>query len=1110
MNINIGSNGNVGGNGGSVSIFQNGQIETALEQAHALVAQSIGGGGGNASSIMRNGQAEKLALALNMGANGGKGGVGGWAKVTNVGEVVTKGDESFGVLAQSIGGGGGQSSLIQNLANSTTANLNVNVGGHGGTGGRAGNAQASNNKTVLTHGNASHGVVAQSIGGGGGVANLGGGHAQNGTLQLDVTVGGSGGIGGAAGNVWVRNDQKKALILTEGDASYGILAQSIGGGGGYVNLPQTSGNSMLSGQLQIGGEGGSGNVGSAVEISNSGHIETWGNNSHAIVGQSIGGGGGIVNAATQNIANGIAVNIHLGSKGGTGADGGDVDIHNNGDVLTKGNGAYGVLAQSIGGGGGFAAQSFANLNVLNYSWQHALSGNLNSSAQGESGRITVHHEEGNIVTTGDNSVGIFAQTRSNSLNVLKPKNNDITIGLGSQENPDDDNVSFMDWQKPARLPVPKLASIQVQGQNSVGIFAQNRATQTGVPTGNIAINLAENTSVAAAENSEAIVLDGGLNNRITSNGQIIAQINANAIRLIPHLLSTLKVENSGVIQGNMQLNHRATVRNLEDGRLITGRLIDLGSSQTKALGTLYNLGSISPMGTGNIGETVINGHYQQTNHGRFIVDVNFAKQQQDVLNIQGDTGLGGEIYVNVLDEAGPVLNQAFTVLTTNGVVTATDVKISSDVYLMDYNRTWLDMFPGQKGLSLTATGLKFNEASLNKDQQSIADYLDNSVSGDSSDYFKDANDAPPVNARMASVTTLASKGKVALQDASTNPSQDENEAFDKVYQQAAQIKSLAQYRSFLNNIVSDTKQSSVILAPLTTYAFVNKMMSCPSNSFINDEESCVWIDVRRDYGKHSGDFEDLGYQQKSWITQVGTQKEIAPNWFVGGSFAYQDSIVEAEDVSVKINTNAYHLGLFGKHINGPWQFGLALNANYATNETNRIMILPLETHKAQSKWDSYFASLTWRMAYETNVGPLQIKPTLDATIFYQNIPAYQESGAGIYNLVAEKQSKWNGMLSPSIDLTYTTQRNDWVIRPYASVGLHYLIDNEWEMESRLQGADKQDSMVLSTSLSSIIGSYKVGMDLFKNQQWDMKFEYEFKQGSDYTGHSGRIRAAYHF
>lgn len=152
--------------------------------------------------------------------------------------------------------------------------------------------------------------------------------------------------------------------------------------------------------------------------------------------------------------------------------------------------------------------------------------------------------------------------------------------------------------------------------------------------------------------------------------------------------------------------------------------------------------------------------------------------------------------------------------------------------------------------------------------------MDNSVSGDSSDYFKDANDAPPVNARMASVTTLASKGKVALQDASTNPSQDENEAFDKVYQQAAQIKSLAQYRSFLNNIVSDTKQSSVILAPLTTYAFVNKMMSCPSNSFINDEESCVWIDVRRDYGKHSGDFEDLGYQQKSWITQVGTQKEI--------------------------------------------------------------------------------------------------------------------------------------------------------------------------------------------------------------------------------------------
>lgn len=78
---------------------------------------------------------------------------------------------------------------------------------------------------VITHGDGSHAVLAQSIGGGGGVGGEGGGV---------VGRGGSGGYGGTGGAVILNN---YGTVSTTGDNARSLYAQSVGGGGGHGGRP---------------------------------------------------------------------------------------------------------------------------------------------------------------------------------------------------------------------------------------------------------------------------------------------------------------------------------------------------------------------------------------------------------------------------------------------------------------------------------------------------------------------------------------------------------------------------------------------------------------------------------------------------------------------------------------------------------------------------------------------------------------------------------------------------------------------------------------------------------------------------------------------------------
>ncbi len=438
--LSVGLDGGTGGEAGDVTTVVAGTVVTQGTDAHAVFAQSVGGGGGNGGKAS-NSAGKGISVALSIGGTGGTGGLGGKVDVTSTARIATFGDRSVGLMAQSIGGAGGTGGMVQagqsNLdtikavVNPSTVGTtaSVNIGGTGGDGMTSDTVTVDSDGIITTDGTMSHGIFAQSVGGGGGM----GGVVENRIISLrkdigntaTLSIGGNGGTGATSAAVSVTN---RDLIQTLGDKSVGIYAQSVGGGGGDAQQVRNiilgrSSDGATTNAILIGGTGGTGGAGSTVTVANTvdGTILTSGKESHGIFAQSVGGGGG--NGGSTISVDGRyggaeastrrALQFGLGGAGGTGGIGGNVAVTNDGTIMTAGEGAHGIFAQSVGGGGGNGGSSITGTLRLKTGDSSSPTAQLNIGGSGGSGNVAGNvlvTNTGDIQVDGASAYGIFAQS----------------------------------------------------------------------------------------------------------------------------------------------------------------------------------------------------------------------------------------------------------------------------------------------------------------------------------------------------------------------------------------------------------------------------------------------------------------------------------------------------------------------------------------------------------------------------------------------------------------------------------------------------------------------------------------------------------------------------
>jgi len=433
--IGIGGNGGSGGASDVVTVSSLSDISTIGDNAGGIVAQSVGGGGGNGGYSI-GGAIGGIGLAVNIGGKGSSGGAGADVIVGSSGSIHTQGDNSVGILAQSIGGGGGNGGFTVS-ASIGAASASIGLGGAGSVGSNAGdvtvNADGAGHTitkagyagtwNLITEGKNAAGIQAESIGGGGGNGGFSGSLALGGVASGGVSLGGSGAGGGDAATVTVNNGKKdnngvitQNSILTIDDNSIGILAQSIGGGGGNGGFAiALSGSGSYEGAggaaaVSVGGSGSTGGIGEDVTVTNYGNITTYGKQSAGILAQSLGGGGGNggFSIGASFTTGAVGVGVAVGGSGGKGQSAGPVTVISTGNIETHGDQSAGIMAQSVGGGGGNGG--FAGAGAITLQGVSAAVGLGGNGAGGGDAKTVKVTSTGDIKTYGDQSIGILAQS----------------------------------------------------------------------------------------------------------------------------------------------------------------------------------------------------------------------------------------------------------------------------------------------------------------------------------------------------------------------------------------------------------------------------------------------------------------------------------------------------------------------------------------------------------------------------------------------------------------------------------------------------------------------------------------------------------------------------
>ncbi|MCV6587303.1 MAG: autotransporter outer membrane beta-barrel domain-containing protein [Marinibacterium sp.] len=675
----------VEGNSALVKLENRNSVTTHGVDSHAILAQSIAGGGGLVGNLTKieftSGDVYKAET--NIGGTGGsnKSAVSGGVDLINTSTLTTSGDGSYGVLAQVISGGGGYSSSLfgidaalhdpgaTTVEAGNTSDFSIRLGGEsvltkGEQDGNSisGSVTVGNSANITTSGRSAIGILAQNIGGGGGVAFDGGWNNSSDKpfkgLTVDLAIGGKDVDGedndskGASGSLVVVQ-HNAGTIQTSGRGASGIYAQSIGGGGGrgFVGGVTTDGSAPV-----VGGTDGTDGDGGSVSVSvNPGAVVRTGFSdddglsvaAFGVFAQSVGGGGGHGGATSFNISNGANAGTKLGD-GNTAGAGGDVNVGVSGVVETQGDSSVGVFAQSVGGGGGLLGTANTGTGVSFGS----------NGGTGKAGPVTVD-VSGTVSTTGTAAHAIIAQSASGSSNKGQP----ITVVVGGTGRVSaSGSGAYGLWLDSAGDNTGTI-SVTNYGTISGGRLTENPGSSSAtspdsatgdatVPVSAAAVGPVTGPVTAATSVSDdnadagALLITNAEHATITNTGTIstIAEVDGDLLRSAADMLT---ITNSGTLVGDIHHSGAgASITNHAEGTLRAGASYDIGGT---GAGVVTNHGRLEILGTSRTGTTAIDGDLEQSASGVLAMDLSPSSGGADRLTVTGTATLDGAIEYRLLD-----------------------------------------------------------------------------------------------------------------------------------------------------------------------------------------------------------------------------------------------------------------------------------------------------------------------------------------------------------------------------------------------------------------------------------------------------------------------------
>lgn len=1050
LGVSLGGSGGAGGLGGLVNINTDGDIRST---GYGIFAQSIGGGGGEGGSSFTGlvgfgGGKEGVSVnaAVAVGGGGGIGNHGGAVTVTHgTGLIETTTGGAHGIFAQSAGGGGGvggrantlsmilgkppsgsdltKAEKVKNfLYGGNNYKFTVSVGGNGAGGGDGDIVTVTNNASVSTQGKTAHGIFAQSIGGGGGEGGngilgvsellpgpadlifsginlLAGGVSQ--LKNLDVAVGGSAGASGNGALVSVSNS---GSVTTQGEGSHGIFAQSIGGGGG------NGGNAVTGvvGKVGIGGSGGASGNGGDVNVNHSGEIETFGDAAYGIFAQSVGGGGGtsgnIKNAMLAPDEYGVpwlpsvnfGIGLDFGGNGGGGGDGGNVTLNTSGAIITHGAGAHAIVVQSVGGGGGIKGDLGADADIS----LPSFTGSVGDAGSG--GDITVIHT-GNIVTTGDDAHGVFVQSAGGQ-------------GTGGT------------------LTLELTGSILTYGNNSdayliqsIGDFSQS----------NIVLTVPVSMSVQGGISGTGIKIMDGLDNLVTNSGTITTMDGIDGWAIYAGSGNEL-IDNFGTITGSVFLGSGLnSFTNQTLSTFNSGPLVYLGAGNL-----LTNNGTLLPGGGGNIGSTQLIGDYLQTSGGTFAADLDPSQFDSrlgaDLLNISGTAALAGSVELNIVNSgfARPG-NHLATILTATGTVIDREFLTLVPQPQSAVTGQYQLIFPNSMDVAISYE-VDYAPDGMNDNQTDIGDYIN----------------------------------RLQLAGGST--------AFAEVGEILFAIPDVDMLTEAYDRLSPEIYVDNVTWTLMSNLQFTDRMINCDAGSdyLLPGQHHCSWSRAGFSSLSRNKSEEHFGFEQKSAEFAGGKHFKLGKRGHIGYALSYARANYQSDDLS-EGSSDLVQTGLMLEYSKRGTELSLGLAGGWGRYKTERTINL-VENQVAESDAGQDFFAAQVQVSKGYEFGHSILKPSLGMAASYVYTDGFTEKGAGGANLkvLADKDI----YLTVLAGLGYSGEimtNSALLIQPYINLGFNYLTGRQPEVSAMFPDSPSMvKPLTVDGAGGRLYSSYSVGMQFF--------------------------------
>ncbi|MBS7696485.1 MULTISPECIES: autotransporter outer membrane beta-barrel domain-containing protein [unclassified Chelatococcus] len=1142
----IGGNGGSGNNGGLVTITNRSgaEIKTHGDGAFGVQAQSIGGGGGSGgtgsagpeddftATLIKEAKAAGFRTTLltllpnfakrwkishsvpisvsygqSVGGKGGAGGNGSTVTLNNAGNITTTGTGAAGLFAQSIGGGGGNGGA-STTPGAKLVNVKVSLGGSGGAGGDGGSTTVTNSGEIQTGGVSGFGVLAQSVGGGGGLGVAGIDEGGSPFDPITLTAGGTGGAHGAGQRVIVDNT---GSITTAKAEAHGVVAQSIGGGGGLILLNRRDVNAAAdlkgvfnSGEkaflkrynidvdaaiadaeaarrqtptqaqaykLELGGSDVKGN-GGAVTVKSSGAIVTSGENAFGILAQSIGGGGGLVSGGYATTST-VSTTGRLGGVAGAQGSGDQVSVELGAAsrIATTGTGATAIVAQSIGGGGGYSgALSTGTVSYTNFI-------NSQSGALGRGGTVRVEMagaaSRTQITTTGANAHGIVTQSLGGGGGLLASTQGIVLPSLAPSG-----DVRAKGEQTGGAVTIDLRGSIDTAGVGSVGIFAQSGmqspsgAVYDGSSTGQIAITF-DGTINGGSGSGAAIKLDGGQANTLTfTKGAVIT---ARSDQAIVSTHGQEIIENSGTVIGDVVLTQGTreinTFNNYADGiyRSAGRGIIDLGAS-----GTFNNYGSFDVGGRNSIGVATFKGDFSQTNTGRLQVDVSSnrpaGQSRSDILRVDGAVTLGGTIEPYVVGGLQP---ETFRVATSTGS---------------------LAVLPDLKVEANPASPIRWEPNSAGKAVDITPEGVFKAPDG--------VELTPTENSALSYLQRIWDGGAISDGNAIT-------------FGNLANVTSVADYHEAIDSVSPDESASVAATQTLGAGVSMNMAMSCPvfaGTGTLLQETSCAWARVTGTWTRQSSSHDVTGFNQRAATYRLGAQHEFLKDWFLGGTIGYTHSNLSDSHGFSRTSGDALDVSLALKHQIGPWLLAASGHLGWGRYDTDRVLNIGPSLAASGGTSTVWTAAGRLRASYEITGGNWYLKPYADLDLMYTSMPGYSETGTGLTHLRFASAEQWNVAFTPAVEIGGRVDLSPTMwLRPYASVGVSFLAKDSMRV-----GVGFTDSLVpvqdfvTEVAMPGRLVNLTAGAQLFSGEGYDLRAEYKAGIGDKYLSQEVSARLSIPF